>query len=97
MALLERAVPGQSLTARVHAGRDDDATLILCDVIAALHRPEPPHVGFPGVAAWGSALDAEPPADRRLPKAMLARARGLQDGDDPAAGLATAEALDALI
>jgi streptomycin 6-kinase len=75
--LLERAVPGQPLTARVHAC-DDDATLILCDVIAALHRQEPPKVGFPGVAAWGSAHEAEPPADRRLPKAMVARARGLQ-------------------
>ena len=76
--LLERAVPGVPLTARVHDGRDDEATSILCEVIAALHRPEPPRGGFPGVAAWGSALDAEPPADRRLPTAMLDRARGLQ-------------------
>lgn len=76
--LLERAVPGVPLSARVHDGCDDDATVILCDVIAALHRPAPPQEGFPGVAAWGSALDAEPSADRRLPTAMLARARGLQ-------------------
>ena len=76
--LLERAVPGVPLTVQVRDGRDDDATLILCDIIAALHRREPPQGGFPAAAAWGSALDAEPPADRRLPTAMQARARGLQ-------------------
>jgi streptomycin 6-kinase len=37
--LLERAMGQRSLSAFARGGRDDEATLILCDAIAALHAP----------------------------------------------------------
>lgn len=37
--LMERALTTRSLTAYAHNGRDDEATHILCDVVAALHAP----------------------------------------------------------
>jgi streptomycin 6-kinase len=37
--LLERAQGGRSLSALARAGRDDEATGIICDVIAQLHAP----------------------------------------------------------
>lgn len=37
--LMERAMGVRSLTTYAQTGRDDEATEILCDVIAALHRP----------------------------------------------------------
>jgi streptomycin 6-kinase len=57
--LLERASPGLPLTEIVVAGRDDDATAVLCDVIAALHRPDlPADVAdrFPRIEDWGREL-----------------------------------------
>jgi streptomycin 6-kinase len=55
--LLERAVPGRPLADLVLAGRDDDATNILCDVAAALHRPPAPEEAFPRVEQWGRGFD----------------------------------------
>jgi streptomycin 6-kinase len=40
--LMERAIPGTELSSLSLSGRDDDATHILCDVIAALHTKVPP-------------------------------------------------------
>jgi streptomycin 6-kinase len=37
--LMERALGSRSLTAYAQTGRDDMATEILCEVVAALHRP----------------------------------------------------------
>jgi len=37
--LLERALGGRSLSAYAREGRDDEATVILCSTIAALHAP----------------------------------------------------------
>lgn len=37
--LLERAEGGRSLTAMARSGQDDEATQIICDVIAELHSP----------------------------------------------------------
>jgi streptomycin 6-kinase len=37
--LMERAMGQRSLTAYAQGGRDDEATAILCDVVARLHRP----------------------------------------------------------
>lgn len=37
--LIERATGPRSLAAMARSGRDDDATAILCDAIAALHQP----------------------------------------------------------
>lgn len=39
--LLPAADPARSLVAMSRDGQDDDATRILCDVIAALHAPRP--------------------------------------------------------
>jgi streptomycin 6-kinase len=73
--LLERAVPGRPLTELVIAGRDDEATAILCDVIAALHRFELPQQSFPAVEDWGRELsDYRRSGDRAIPAVMLDRA-----------------------
>jgi streptomycin 6-kinase len=51
--LLERAQPGYALTKLVLEGEDDQATVVLCDVVRALHRREPPDGGFRVVEDWG--------------------------------------------
>lgn len=51
--LLERALPGDALTDLVLAGRDGEASGILCDVAAALARPEVLPAGFPSIEHWG--------------------------------------------
>jgi streptomycin 6-kinase len=50
--LLERALPGDPLTARVLAGDDDGATAIVCAVAGRLHRRAPPQ-GFALIEDWG--------------------------------------------
>lgn len=40
--LLERALGGRSLQAMAKSGRDDEATRIICEAVARLHRPRPP-------------------------------------------------------
>src|SRR5687768_6520746 len=49
--LLERLHPGHLLAPLVAAGRDDEATAVVCDVARALHAPAPPGVdlAFPTV------------------------------------------------
>ena len=37
--LLERAMGGRSLAAWARSGRDEEATAIICDVVARLHAP----------------------------------------------------------
>jgi len=51
--LIERAIPGDDLTALVAAGRDDEATLALCDVMAKLNRPAPSNGRLRTIADWG--------------------------------------------
>ena len=76
--LLERIVPGTPLTDLVLAGRDDEATAVLCDVMAALHRPAPPAQGFPLVEDWGAELALyQKSGDATIPPAMVDRAIGL--------------------
>jgi streptomycin 6-kinase len=76
--LLERAVPGRTLTELAIAERDDEATAILCDVIAALHRPELPAQRFPSVEDWGHELaEYRRSGDTRIPAALRDRAMGL--------------------
>ncbi len=55
--LLERLLPGEDLTGLVHAGRDDEATGILCDVMAALIRPPPPDLPLRRVKDWGRGFE----------------------------------------
>ncbi len=79
-SLLERAVPGRPLSELVHLGRDDEATAILCDVAATLHRPDAPpaDAGFPTVEAWGRAFEAyRRSGDGALPPALVDRAASL--------------------
>jgi streptomycin 6-kinase len=52
--LIERAVPGDELAQMVAAGRDEEATRVLCDVMAQLSRPAPAAAaGFRTIADWG--------------------------------------------
>jgi len=76
--LLERIVPGTPLTDLVLAGRDDEATAALCDVIAALHRAAPPAQGFPLVEDWGAELALyRTSGDATIPPTLVDRAIGL--------------------
>jgi streptomycin 6-kinase len=81
-SLLERALPGQALVALTSAGRDDEATAILCDVAAALHAPRLDDDllahGFPTVADWGRGFDRWLAAGAPLlPRALVDRAAAL--------------------
>jgi streptomycin 6-kinase len=51
--LMERAMPGEELLALVPA-RDDEATLIACEVMEALNRPAPIEDGFRAIEDWGT-------------------------------------------
>ena len=51
--LIERAEPGDDLSSLIDADRDDEATAILCDVMAKLDRPPPEIAGIRTVADWG--------------------------------------------
>lgn len=57
--LMERAMGHRSLTACAHNGKDDEATRILCDVIAGLHKPrdKPLPAGLVTLPAWFEALE----------------------------------------
>lgn len=62
--LLERALGTRSLTEAARSGRDDEATIILCDAIAALHTPRasPIPAGLVDLPTWFASLG---PAARR--------------------------------
>lgn len=51
--LIERALPGDDLSPMVQAGRDAEATLILCQVMAQLNRPAPAAASFRTIVDWG--------------------------------------------
>jgi len=55
--LIERALPGDDLSPLVQAGRDDEATLILCQVMAQLNRPAPAGASFRTVVDWGQGFE----------------------------------------
>lgn len=54
--LLERVRPGTSLRTLVDSGRDDDATIALCEVAATLHA-SPVNESFPAVEDMLTAFD----------------------------------------
>jgi streptomycin 6-kinase len=58
VVLIERAIPGDDLTGLVGPGRDDEATLALCEAMAKLNRPAP-RAGFRTVADWGQSFDRD--------------------------------------
>jgi streptomycin 6-kinase len=55
--LTERAMPGDDLTSLVDAGRDDEATAILCGVMTQLDRPPPADASFRTIADWGRGFE----------------------------------------
>ena len=59
--LLERIMPGWTLTDRVKQGKDEQATLILCEVAAKLHAQRVAEHGFfevfPTVSQWGRSFE----------------------------------------
>ena len=57
--LLERLTGRRSLVAMATSGRDDDATLILCEVAAGLHaaRQHPPPSSLIPLATWFRSLE----------------------------------------
>lgn len=76
--LLERAQPGHALTDLVLQGDDDQAMVVLCEVVSALHRPEPPDSGFPVVEDWGRGFERYRKMGlATIPAGMLDRASGL--------------------
>jgi len=62
VVLIERAVPGEDLTPLVAAGRDDEATAILCKVMAQLDRPAPASATFRTIEDWGRGFQRNRPA-----------------------------------
>lgn len=75
--LLEQAVPGSELVELVKAGRDDEATRIVCQVINKLHTGNPAlPSGFPMVEHWGKAFErnSREPLAAKIPLELLERA-----------------------
>lgn len=75
--VLERAVPGTSLTDLVAAGHDDAATAVIAETMRALHHGEPPG-DWPTVEDWadGFRRQRERGEHRLMPAALLDRAEG---------------------
>ena len=55
--LMERAFPGAPLSQLVEQGRDDEATGVVCDVIARLHGRPLPAGRIRAVEDWGQGFD----------------------------------------
>ena len=51
--VIERLSPGNDLCDLVRGGRDDEATHILCDVMAKLNRPPPVDLRLRSIMDWG--------------------------------------------
>ncbi len=60
--LIERALPGGDLTGLVKDGRDDEATLVLCEVMEKLNRPAPAGADFRSVRDLGKGFARMRPA-----------------------------------
>jgi len=77
--LMERALPGRPLSDLVRTGRDDEATRIVGEMIAALHIRPPPTATFRTVEVWVEGFDRVRPqalAEGADP-ALIDRAQGL--------------------
>jgi len=75
--LTRRALPGTPLSDLVRAGRDDEATDVVCDVAAALHGRGAAPGGWITVEEWGMELHAQ--CADRLPRDLVRAARGTFD------------------
>ena len=67
--LMQRAVPGTPLSDLVIAGRDDEATRVLCRTMTALHAGGAAPQGFRCVEDWGAAFGR--PAASELPVGLV--------------------------
>lgn len=76
--LLERIIPGKSLSAMALDGRDDEAMEIICDVAGELHNMGPDEK-LPPLPDWHDRYDAYGKEDgsHLLPAATYKRAKGL--------------------
>ncbi len=78
--LLERLAPGRELVELTRRSRDDDATIVLADVIGAM-TPGPPPVLCPTVADWRRGFDWYLAlGDARIPLGMVHRAAAMYAG-----------------
>ena len=72
VALLERLVPGTSLSELVRKGEDRAATRILAEVARALHETSPSSEGVVTVEAWGRGFDRyRASGDRQIPAGLI--------------------------
>ena len=75
--LLERACPGRALFELSRAGRDDDATATLADVVAAM-APDAAPSWCPAVADWGHGFTRYArTGDRSIPADLVTRAAAM--------------------
>lgn len=75
--LLERACPGDALSGLVAAGRDDEATQIVCETMKALARP-PVLTDLPTVEDWGKGFGRyRRSGDTTLPAGLVDSAEAL--------------------
>ena len=75
--LLERIVPGTALVDLTRSGRDDDATVVLAEVIGAMSPGAPPS-WCPTVGDWARAFDWYlRGGDAQIPRPLVERARAI--------------------
>ncbi len=76
--LMERIEPGRQLSNMVFDGKDDEATEIVCQVAAELHKSGPSE-SFGSIPTWHERYDihAEHEGAVRLPTKIYHRAKGL--------------------
>lgn len=76
-ALLERAMPGDSLVSMATSGRDDEATAILADVIQRMSGCTPPR-GCPTIHDWAKGFDRYVASeDIQVPRELVRRGHEL--------------------
>jgi streptomycin 6-kinase len=74
--LLERVHPGTSLVPLVLAGRDDEATMIIADIVQRMSRSALPSVALPTVEDWGLGFQRYlATGDRQVPIPLVERAQ----------------------
>jgi len=92
--LIERVRPGDDLVPLVLSGRDDEATLILCEVMAQLNRPPPAaSLPFRTVADWGKGFAR----DREAAKAVGVEAELIDHAEEVFFELCASQAAPALL
>ncbi len=77
--LLQRAVPGTSLSQVVAEGGDEAATHILADTMLRLHHGRKPPAGWQSVTDWADGFTRQRarPVHRRLPQRVLDKGEGI--------------------